>query len=38
MVSLTLGPSPARREALARRMRLLVAATITHKSSRPSSP
>ncbi|MDX2683568.1 cation transporter [Streptomyces sp. NY05-11A] len=30
MVSISLGPSPARREALARRIRLLVAATITY--------
>jgi divalent metal cation (Fe/Co/Zn/Cd) transporter len=29
MVSLTVGPSPARRDALAKRIRLLVAATIT---------
>lgn len=30
MTAISLGPSPARRDALARRIRLLVAATITY--------
>ncbi|SCD48728.1 hypothetical protein GA0115252_107517 [Streptomyces sp. DfronAA-171] len=30
MTAISLGPSPARREALARRVRLLVAATLTY--------
>ncbi|MFJ6782842.1 hypothetical protein [Streptomyces yangpuensis] len=35
MASISLGPSPARRDALARRIRLLVAATITYNVIEP---